>query len=186
MLIAMTGLHASGKSYFAKNVPPKFGFKVIDKKDIVKELCMEETNEKDYWKWYKTEYNNDPVLMTSKIISKIPLDENIVLDAVHSFKEWKIINSIVPDSIIVVVTTPEIVRSNRWNEGDKEKDIERIKYWHSDYNGEQGCLLTQVSWSFNGAASIETNEMNFEELLNCMNIKNNIYGNAKVRKLVRK
>lgn len=165
MLIAITGLHSSGKSYFANSIPPKFGFRVYDKKNIVKNICEEETSIENYWSWYQNEYNKDPYKMTCKIIAKLPLEENIILDAVHSYKEWKIIESIVPDAMIIVVTTPEIVRASRWEPKDKEKDIERIKYWHSDYNGKHGCLLTQVSWSFNGAASLETNEVCFRELL---------------------
>lgn len=165
MLIALTGLHASGKSYFANNIPHKFGFKVYDKKNIVEQICKEETYYTDYWSWYQQEYNKDPYTMTYKILSKLPLEENVILDAVHSYKEWKIIESIVHDSMIVVITTPEDIRKNRWDNGDKEKDLKRIKYWHSDYKGEKGCLLTQVSWSFNGAASLETNEACFIDLL---------------------
>ena len=47
MLIALTGLHASGKSYFANNIPVKYGFKVYNKKEVVKYICMEETGRKD-------------------------------------------------------------------------------------------------------------------------------------------
>ena len=186
MLIALTGLHASGKSYFANNIPYKFGFKIYDKKKIVESICKEEiAYTDDYWSWYQQEYNKDPYKMTYKILSKLPLDENIILDAVHSYKEWKIIESIVPDSMIVAITTPEIIRESRWDEGDKEKDIKRIKYWHSDYNGEHGCLLTQVSWSFNGGASLETNESCFADLVKFIDLEKNKKNSNKQKVLSR-
>lgn len=185
MLIALTGLHASGKSYFASNIPQKFGFKVYDKKNIVKEICEEETNCDDYWKWYQEEYNKDPYKMTCKIISKIPLEDNIILDAVHSYKEWKIIESVVPEAMIVLINTPKVVRATRWESGDEIKDLKRIKYWHSDYNGEQGCLLTQVSWSFNGAAPLKTNEVSFNDFLNCIEEINALYHKDEEKKNIR-
>ena len=118
-------------------------------------------------------FNKNPYDITYKILSELPFDKNIMLDAVHSYKEWKIIKSINKEAIIVLVTTPEMIRATRWEEGDKEKDKMRIKYWHSDYEGESGCLLTEVSWSFNGAASLETNIANFEELIHCYGLNNN-------------
>lgn len=173
MFIAITGLHASGKSYFIHNIPEVYGFEVYDKKDIVKKLCRKETERNDYWEWYKEEYNKNPYDTTYKILSELPFDKNIILDAVHSYKEWKIIKSINKEAIIVLVTTPEMIRATRWEEGDKEKDKIRIEYWHSDYEGESGCLLTEVSWSFNGAASLETNIASFEELIHCYGLNNN-------------
>ena len=40
-------------------------------------------------------------------------------------------------------------------------DKKRIEYWHSDNN----CLLTNVSWAFNGDVSKELNIKLFEEFL---------------------
>lgn len=45
MLIAMTGLHGAGKSYFASNIPAKYGFKVYNKKEIIKFLCKKKRGE---------------------------------------------------------------------------------------------------------------------------------------------
>lgn len=168
MLIALTGLHAAGKSFFASNIPHKFGFEVINKKELVEYICRTETNKDDWLTWYRTEYNKDPFGMTSKIMSYLPKDKDIILDAVHSYKEWKIIQSIDSEALLAVITTPESVRSQRWEKDDPIKDIQRIEYWHSDYNGENGCLLTQASWSFNGAASLKTNEDSFRDLLRCI------------------
>jgi hypothetical protein len=42
-----------------------------------------------------------------------------------------------------------------------EKDKKRIEHWHS----ENGCLLSEVGWSFNGAASTELNEQSFKEFI---------------------
>lgn len=161
MLLAITGLHASGKSYFANNIPPKYGFKVYNKKDIVKHICKKETGREDWNEWYKEEFNKNAENMTRKIISYININENIVLDAVHSDLEWSIISNLVPNSELVGIITPELIRKSRQEEGDEEKDKKRIKYWH---NG-GGCLLANLSWCFNGGASIEINERMFEEFL---------------------
>lgn len=174
MLIALTGLHAAGKSFFASNIPHKFGFEVINKKELVEYICKEETGSEDWLTWYRNEFNKDPFKMTYKIISYLPTDKDIILDAVHSYKEWKIIKSINSEAMLVVITTPEEIRSKRWEKDDNIKDIQRVKYWHSDYNGESGCLLAQASWSFNGAASLKTNEDSFRDLLKYIKKDKNI------------
>ncbi len=161
MLIAITGLHAAGKSYFVNNVPVKFGFKIYNKKEIVKYICKKETNRDDWSEWYKEEFNKDAYRITKKILSYINVSENVVLDAVHSDLEWNIISNIVPDSELIGMITPDFIREQRREEGDIEKDKKRLKYWH---NG-GGCLMKELSWSFNGGASLEINEKMFEEFL---------------------
>lgn len=42
-----------------------------------------------------------------------------------------------------------------------EKDKKRIEHWHSGND----CLLSEVGWSFNGAASKELNEQSFKEFI---------------------
>lgn len=185
MLLCITGLHASGKSYFCDNIISKYGYQRINKKEIVANICEKETGSKDDWQnWYKTEYNKNPFLTTLKIIKELPLEQDIVLDAVHSYKEWKIINSVIPQSMMIAITTPEDVRVSRHDVGDKEKDHKRIEYWHSDYNGEKGCLLSEVSWTFNGAAPDEVNEMCFQSLLDYINSKYENY-TSKNKSLIR-
>jgi cytidylate kinase len=164
MLIAITGLHGSGKSYFANNIPIKFGFKVFNKKQIIEYICKKETNREDWDVWYRQEYRKDPYTITAKILSCLKLDEDIILDAVHSLEEWKIIQSIVENAALVVVTTPEYIRMQRREKDDDIKDIQRIKYWHTNSEDSVECLLTKVSWSFNGGASMRTNEISFKEL----------------------
>lgn len=159
MLIALTGLHASGKSYFANNIPVKFGFKVYNKKEIVKYICKEKTGREDWNEWYREEFNKNAYNVTNLILSYINLDENIILDAVHSDLEWRIISSIVPNAELIGIITPDFIRQQRREEGDLEKDEKRIKYWH---NG-GGCLLTNLSWTINGGASLKINEEMFKE-----------------------
>ena len=59
------------------------------------------------------------------------------------------------------IITPDFIRQQRREEGDLEKDEKRIKYWH---NG-GGCLLTNLSWTINGGASLKINEEMFKEFL---------------------
>lgn len=161
MFIALTGLHSAGKSYLANNIMAKYGFNVCSKKDLVRYICRERTNREDWAEWYREEFNKDAYNMTKLILSYLDLNEDIVLDAVHSDLEWRIITSIVPNAELVGIITPDFIREARREEGDLEKDKKRIGYWH---NG-GGCLMTELSWTFNGGASLEINEKMFEEFL---------------------
>lgn len=161
MLIALTGLHSAGKSYFANNIIAKYGFDICSKKDLVRYICKEKTGREDWTEWYKEEFNKDAYEMTKLILSYLDLNQDIVLDAVHSDLEWRIITSLVPNAELIGIITPDFIRKSRREEGDLEKDKKRIRYWH---NG-GGCLMTELSWTFNGGASLEINEKLFEEFL---------------------
>jgi len=80
MLIALTGLHAAGKTYFSSNIPPKYGFLVYSKKDIIKLLCKESTGRDDWQQWYREEFNRNAYQVTSKILSYLNLQDKIILD----------------------------------------------------------------------------------------------------------
>lgn len=181
MLIALTGLHGAGKTYFANNVPHKFGFEVFNKKEIVEKIYKTEYHDGNWKEWYYKEFNRNVYEITKKIIKKLPLEKNIVLDAIHNNIEWQTITEIVPRAVLAVITTPEQIRIHRRDTGDDKKDIKRIEYWHSKNGEESNCLLAHVSWSFNGAASILANEQSFNELVELMkkseNNKKNVYDN---------
>ena len=161
MLIALTGLHGAGKSYFANNIIAKYGFDICSKKDLVRYICKEKTGSEDWTEWYRNEFNKNAYETTRLILSYLDLNQDIVLDAVHSDLEWKIITSLVPNAELIGIITPDFIREARREEGDLEKDKKRIGYWH---NG-GGCLMSELSWSFNGGASLEINEKLFEEFL---------------------
>ena len=111
------------------------------------------------------EFNNEPKVITEKILKEIN-DEKVVLDAVHSFHEWKIIQEFYPKSLLAVVTTPTKVRNTREEIDDKIKNIQRIKYWHSVYGDmHSSCLLSEAGWSFNGAGSLESQILSFGEMV---------------------
>lgn len=165
MLIAITGLHGSGKSYFSHCIPPKYGFEVFYKNDIIAEIFNNKTN---WIEQYREAYKNNPESLIKEILSHLPLEKNVILDAVHSYEEWKIIKSLETSARLILVTTPREVRISRRKENEN-KDVKRIQYWHSIEKDSVNCLLTQVSWSFNGGASLENNEKNFVEFLNFLN-----------------
>lgn len=48
MIIALTGLHGAGKSYFANNIIAKYGFTICSKKDLIRYICKEKTNRDDF------------------------------------------------------------------------------------------------------------------------------------------
>ena len=92
-----------------------------------------------------------------------------------------IIKQIQPGALLLNVTTPQSVRDLREEPGDKIKNIQRIKYWHSVYGDTFGCLLSQVDWSFNGAASLGINMANFAELVKFINSRTKSRGILQTR-----
>ena len=172
-VLGITGLHAAGKSYMLERIPQKFGFTVYNKKEIIADLCEHATGSREDWgEWYKKEFNSEPESITFKILNRIQGDK-VIIDAIHSNREWSIIKQIQPGALLLNVTTPQIVRDAREEPGDKIKNIQRIKYWHSIYGDTFGCLLSQVDWSFNGAASLKTNTEMFRELVRFINMRDN-------------
>lgn len=173
MIIALTGLHASGKSYFAKTIAEKYGFEVIYKNDLIAKICKS-MNINDWYKWYYENFNKDKYATTLKILSHLPKDKNIVLDAVHSYDEWMIIKNYYLNAFLIVIVTPEKERIKRQEECDSIKNQKRINYWHNINNNEINCLLAEAFWTFNGASSLEINEQSFLEFLEFININNNL------------
>lgn len=169
ILLGITGLHAAGKSYMLQRVPKKFGFTVYNKKEVIADICEMITGDREQWdKWYKKEFSDNPAKITFRILSRLQGDR-VILDAVHSNKEWELIKEMNPNALLLNVTTPQIVRDAREEPEDKIKNIQRIKYWHSVYGDTPSCLLSKVDWSFNGAASIESQEQTFKDLVKFIN-----------------
>ena len=172
MLICFTGLHAAGKSYFLNKIPEYFNFKIFDKKQILRKLYFLDTGRTDEnWNlWYGQKFAEDPVGIVSRILSCLPLEENVILDAVHSNYEWEIIKSLIPDSHLALIVTPPQEREIRWANRETiprnltALDKKRIKYWHNP-KAENDCLPAQASWTFNGAASEELMVQEFQEFL---------------------
>ncbi len=169
MLLAFTGLHSAGKSYIVNNIPQLYGFKVFDKKAVVRNICKSMTGRNDYMAWYGEEFEKDPVQMTSRILDALPLDEDIVLDAVHSNLEWEIIKELVPGSYLALVVTNKEIREERWelrtDDGSLEMaDFKRLYYWHNK-KGNSQCLVQYADWAFNGRGDLEFNKKTFEEFL---------------------
>ena len=172
ILLGITGLHAAGKSYMLQHVPQEFGFKVYNKKEIIADICEQMTGTRDNWgEWYKKEFNSDPYKMTFRIISRLE-GKRVILDAVHSHKEWQIIKQLAPNALLMNVTTPQCIRDTREEPDDKIKNIQRIKYWHNIYGEHMGCLLSEVDWSFNGATPLETQKETFRQLMYFINSRN--------------
>lgn len=168
-ILGITGLHAAGKSYMLERIPKEFGFTVYNKKEVIADICEMITGVREQWSdWYKKEFNDNPAKMTFRILSRLQSDK-VILDAVHSHKEWQLIKQVSPSALLLNVTTPQIVRDTREEPEDKIKNIQRIKYWHSVYGDTFGCLLSEVDWSFNGAAPLENQRQNFRELVKFIN-----------------
>ena len=161
MFIGITGLHGAGKTYFCNTVVSNFGFKVFSKKVELLKMYKTITGRNDWIEWYRNQYKKDPKKITEFILSNIGESDDIIFDAVHSPIEWEIIKLKFPKAELIEIITPYDIRLKRTSVKDIEKDKKRIEYWHSDNN----CLLTNVSWAFNGDVSKELNIKLFEEFL---------------------
>lgn len=187
MLIALTGLHGVGKSYFANNILAKYGFKIYNKKELLPYICKSTTGRDDWREWYREEFKRNAEKVTTLILSYINLNENVVIDSIHSPLEWDIISSKIEDAELVGIIAPEPIRKQRRKEEDKEKDKKRISHWH---NVEDECLMANLDWVFNGGASLKINDQLFIEFLEYVKNKERIlsgecmnYTDSKIEKL---
>lgn len=182
MFIGITGLHGAGKSYFSHNIPTKYGFLVYYKNDIIADIY----NHVENWEeLYRKQYKTNPYNLITNILSKLPLDKDVLLDAIHNNEEWNIIKSIIPSAKLILVTTPREVRVSRRIENPK-KDEKRIQYWHNIKKDKSiDCLLTQISWSFNGNASMQNNQRNFEEFLKYAKKEEKKYIQTQLKQLIK-
>lgn len=160
MLIGITGLHGAGKSYFCDTIPSEFGFKVFSKKKQLQNIYKLKTGRDDWKEWYRSEYQKDPRKITEFMLLWINDKEDFVIDAIHSPVEWGIIKEKFPNAQLAEIVTPKPIRKKRIDKLDMEKDTSRIAHWHDN-----GCLLSEVDWTFNGAASKEINEKSFKEFI---------------------
>jgi dephospho-CoA kinase len=172
MFIALTGLHRVGKSYFIKNIPVKFGFKVVDKKELLERICKSELGVNNWQEWYKEAFNNNPEMIVEKMLSYLSQEEDIILDSVHSNIEWSIIKKYIPNARLVYITALEEDRKERWEKKEisdlKIKDDQRLGFWHS-FSEDISCLAADASWSINGSGSMELMEKSFFELIQKLN-----------------
>lgn len=138
-----------------------FGFKIFSKKVELLKIYKTITGKNDWIDWYRKQYKKDSKKITEFILSNIGESDDIIFDAVHSPIAWEIIKLKFPKAELIEIITPYDIRLKRTSVKDIEKDKKRIEYWHSDNN----CLLTNVSWAFNGDVSKELNIKLFEEFL---------------------
>ena len=194
MLIGFTGLHAAGKSYFLNRLSERFGFKVYDKKQILRRLYFQETGKTDekFNLWYGDKFQEDPYAILERILSFIPEDEDAILDAIHSSYEWEIIEDLRPESYLALMVTPRELREIRWTQREINPSIDltshdnkRLVYWHNQH-AERSCLPAHASWAFCGAATEELNVRSFGEFLNYIKNKEEINKPENVQKLVKK
>lgn len=168
MIIVLTGLHGSGKSYFANNICKKYGFEIIYKNDLIKKMCKK-MNINSWHEWYIENFNKDFITTTIKILQNLPKDKDIILDSIHSYDEWMVVKKYLKDVYLALIIAPEDIRKSRYEKDDFLKDIKRINYYHSKENNNINCLYACATWAFNGSSCDEVNEKSFLELLNYIN-----------------
>lgn len=192
MLIGLTGLHRTGKSYFRQSgIAEKYGFVVANKKQLVVELFLTSISNPDeyeavsfddanfnnskLWKdansWYGSQMKENPIYITEKIVdfATEKYGEDVVLDAVHNNLEWDIIQKHVPSSALLLFATPQEVRETRTGVDTVEevdrKNLKRISFWNS--SEELPSLPCFASWCIDGSQPIEKIEENFVKFVSC-------------------
>lgn len=119
MFIGLTGFHGAGKSFLADIMSHKLKWKLINKRDILKEIYDKYNPADDLiWEeWYWTLYGKlgafRVMVMVLDELEKKDDGVPIVLDAVHNPDEWRAIKRACPESILVGVFSPKRVRFDR-------------------------------------------------------------------------
>lgn len=161
MFIGLTGFHGAGKSFLADIMNDKLAWKLINKRDILKEMYGKHypADNLTWEEWYRALYGKlGAFRVMTMILDEMEKEDDgvpVVLDAVHNTDEWKAIKRICPESILVGVFSPKRVRFFRNNQGDENLDARRLVYWHDSMLGGLSCLLSEIEWAFSGCDSYD-------------------------------
>lgn len=170
MILALMGLHGSGKSYFATSIEAVFKWKVYVKRDLLKVLYEQEGDVKVDWvDWYRKLYERvGPYEVMNKILKLIPESKDpIILDSIHNLAELKALRDMHANNfVLAAVVAPKLVRLSRNDQEDIELDRKRISFWHEKtLDGNISCLFSEADWVFNGCVSKETRLLEFQNFL---------------------
>lgn len=168
MILVFTGLHGAGKSHLGELIRAEYGWSVYNKRDLLRELHGCKGYDKDWVTWYRALYSSiGPYAVMNKLLRIIPESGNcLIIDSIHNLAEWRAIRAKYHKAILAAVISPKTTRLARNGHEDKELDIQRIKFWHEHDNvAEDGCLMAEAQWAFNGAATSEAQRTEFEALL---------------------
>lgn len=163
-ILALTGLHGSGKSHLSKLVSMRFGWRVLVKRDLLRQIHAQIGFTEQWEDWYRRQYATvGAINLTAQFVDLLPHGD-VILDAVHNLDEWRIIKSLRPSSVLAAVIAPASVRAMRNHGEDPTLDVRRVGYWHATEQ-EPGCLMSECDWCFNGAADPETSIAEFSSFL---------------------
>jgi len=161
MILALAGLHGSGKSHFASRIATKFHWKTCVKRDLLKLLHEREGFGDDWVAWYRALYSSIGAYnVTLKLLDLIPQKERLILDSVHDHGEWNALKKHRSNVLLATIIAPKEVRLARNGPEDEGLDTQRIQFWHTKQQ-ESLCLITQSEWCFNGAASAKVQDIEF-------------------------
>jgi hypothetical protein len=164
MVLVFIGLHGAGKSYLSSYIALNFGWKVYVKRNLLMLLHNRLGARGDWVSWYRDLYTvNGSYSVMRMVLTLIPfVDNDLIIDSIHGFGEWRAIKERWPDAVLASVITPKAVREQRNRPETTALDVCRISFWH-----EGGvCLTSESEWCFNGAAPIEAQRIEFESFLN--------------------
>lgn len=156
MIIGLVGFHSSGKSHLCQYMEKKFGWKWILKRVLLKNWADMGENEPAWTNWYRNLYRTSGGYeIMHHLLRRMGYTRNphnvILIDAVHTPDEWRAIKEVDNDSILAGVFLPRELRLERSSPEDLTLDERRERYWHNKEDGL--CILSQIEWSFCGAAS---------------------------------
>lgn len=171
MMLVFIGLHGAGKSHLAELIKREYGWLVYNKRDLLKELYNHKNSNEDWITWYRSLYDSiGPYAVMEQLLKLIPESgDNTILDSVHNLSEWRAIQTTYHEAILVAVISPKPIRLARNEPEDKDLDIQRVKFWHKRETTKNDCLMAEVDWAFNGAATPEMLKKEFDALLAYLN-----------------
>ena len=150
ILIALAGLHGSGKSVFATLVKATLGRQTHNKRDLILALSPRGHNQTKWYRALYQDYSSYQIMAT--LMGRLDRHAHTILDSVHTVGEWRAIQELWPTSALVAVVAPKTVRDsrNQFEDGNHDNAM-RLARWHDD----NGCLMSEVDGCINGAATPE-------------------------------
>ena len=136
--IMIIGNNGSGKSYFANNICKKYGFEIIYKNDLIKEMCKK-MNINSWHEWYIESFNKDFITTTIKILQNLPKDKDIILDSIHSYDEWIVAKKYLKDVYLALIIAPE-------NISYTIQQIEEMIYFEEQYYDSFVEIVDEELW----------------------------------------
>lgn len=168
-MFTLTGLHGSGKTHLCRILQEE-GLTIINKREVLSKLYDSDKTALSFSDWMKNHYSipgSGAASMMERILSTLSVrssSKSLVFDAIHNLAEWETIIRQYPNSVLILVVSPKNIRNNRNSVDEQILDRRRIEYWHESLENNK-CLMSEVSFTFNGTCHDNLQRKIVKELL---------------------